>query len=556
MKGMIKGGLCLALGWLTSQAGAQEVLWKASAPNDAVRAAVAPAWDGQATGIRPVSLTAPVPLGAFDPIGAPAPKVRAQSAAEPPLPVPGNKDASQLLMPPRALPPGGGDFTGPSPQPYSIMTLPSNSAWDVVGVPQPDSHPVFSSGGGDCGCSMPSCDSCGSCCAPSSNSCCGSSGNSCCGSGWGGVFGDNGCCADRGRFWFSSEFLLSYDRAETVPPLVTSSPVGVPLFANGRAIAGAIGQPSTQVLYNSVPDQLRPGFRFDAGMWFSNYCPNLGVEVNYLTLGQVGNSSTFYSTGNPQLFRPFYNVAPANGVAPQNFTELVAVPGIVGGTVTVSSYSQVWGMEGLFRYKWCCGPNYWLDILAGYRHFDLTEGIDISENLTTSAATGSTNIIVHDSFHTRNQFNGGEVGLEGQWHFAPRWSLFGTVKVAMGDTHEILDINGSTTSGGVTLPGGLLALPTNIGRYTADRFAVQPEVGLKIAYDVTDRLTLYVGYDLIYLSNVIRPGDQIDTNVNPNFIPNPPFGAGTGVGPHQPAVLFHTTSFWTQGVNFGLIYRF
>jgi hypothetical protein len=172
--------------------------------------------------------------------------------------------------------------------------------------------------------------------------------------------------------------------------------------------------------------------------------------------------------------------------------------------------------------------------------------------------------LVHDSFHTRNQFNGGEVGLDGQWRFAPRWTLGSTVKLAMGSTHEIVNIDGSTTVSNLPLglqqfngtqPGGLYALSTNIGRHTANRFAVLPEVAFKIGYNVTPNLQVFVGYDFLFLSSVVRPGEQIDPNVNPNFIP-PLRGPGTNVGPAQPAVLFNTSNYWAQGLNFGLLYRF
>jgi hypothetical protein len=58
------------------------------------------------------------------------------------------------------------------------------------------------------------------------------------------------------------------------------------------------------------------------------------------------------------------------------------------------------------------------------------------------------------------------------------------------------------------------------------------------------------------VSNVVRPGDQIDRRINPSQIPlPPPAGAQPLVGVAQPAVLFRTTTFIAQGVSFGLQYR-
>ncbi|MGG7379585.1 BBP7 family outer membrane beta-barrel protein, partial [Escherichia coli] len=72
----------------------------------------------------------------------------------------------------------------------------------------------------------------------------------------------------------------------------------------------------------------------------------------------------------------------------------------------------------------------------------------------------------------------------------------------------------STTPGGQTsaVVGGLLALPSNIGNFQRNRFGVVPQVGLKVGYNLTDNLRVYVGYDFLWWCNVVRPGDQIDTN--------------------------------------------
>ena len=118
--------------------------------------------------------------------------------------------------------------------------------------------------------------------------------------------------------------------------------------------------------------------------------------------------------------------------------------------------------------------------------------------------------------------------------------------------HQIVLIDGvtsSTASG--TQRGGLLALPTNIGRYSRDSFAIVPELGLKVGYNFTDRLRGFVGYDVLYASNVVRPGDQVDTFVNSSFLP-----PGPGVGAPLPRFQFRQTDFWAQGVSFGLEWRY
>jgi len=137
-----------------------------------------------------------------------------------------------------------------------------------------------------------------------------------------------------------------------------------------------------------------------------------------------------------------------------------------------------------------------------------------------------------------------------------RWTFDLLGKVALGDTHERIIIDGTTarTFGGVTevQPGGLLALPTNIGAVNHDRFAVVPELGLKLGYQITPHIKFTVGYTFLYWSEVVRAGDQIDTTVNVTRIP---FGT-TPVGPARPAPLGKTNDFWAQGVNLGLEFKF
>jgi hypothetical protein len=56
------------------------------------------------------------------------------------------------------------------------------------------------------------------------------------------------------------------------------------------------------------------------------------------------------------------------------------------------------------------------------------------------------------------------------------------------------------------------------------------------------------------LSNVARPGNQVNRVTSANLIPSDA-SYGTS-GPNQPAFQFHTSSYWAQGLNLGLDFRF
>src|SRR5262245_48881822 len=166
---------------------------------------------------------------------------------------------------------------------------------------------------------------------------------------------------------------------------------------------------------------------------------------------------------------------------------------------------------------------------------------------------------VTDEFLTRNQFYGGQVGIRAEARCG-RWYLLTRSTVALGSTQQQIDVRGSstltTTAGTIqTVNGGLLATATNIGTFNRSEFSVIPEVGVNIGYCIAPGLRVFVGYNFLYWNNVVRPGDQIDRFVNPNFVPTDPrFGLGNGlVAPRLPA---RTTDFFAHGINAGVAIRF
>lgn len=72
---------------------------------------------------------------------------------------------------------------------------------------------------------------------------------------------------------------------------------------------------------------------------------------------------------------------------------------------------------------------------------------------------------------------------------------------------------------------------------------------VNLGYNITDHVRVFVGYDFLYLSNVIRAGDQVNLNVNPNRF------LGISGGPANSPFAFHTSDYWAQGLNFGLEFR-
>jgi hypothetical protein len=338
--------------------------------------------------------------------------------------------------------------------------------------------------------------------------------------------------------WVRAEALLWWTKSAGIPPLLTTSPDNTP-----QAQAGVLGQPGTVVLVGDqeLNGDFRAGGRIAVGTWL-DACDNVGLEFVYLGLGQSTQRFDRSSTGSPILARPFFDVD--RGV--EN-SRLLAYPNVVQGDFSCSATNSFQAAEALLRWAIVRCPGYRIELLGGYRFQRLTDALDIADSSNT-AAPGAT-IQVFDQFHTRNDFHGGELGIAGAWHRC-RWSLEGTAKLALGNTHSQIDIDGSTTTAAGTFAGGMLALPSNMGRYGADQFSVVPEIGATLGYDLTCRLRMTAGYTFIYWNHVSRPGDQIDPNLSPSQFP-PTTQTAT-----RPAFERRTTDFWAQGINLGLDYRF
>jgi hypothetical protein len=351
--------------------------------------------------------------------------------------------------------------------------------------------------------------------------------------------------------WFSGEFLLWWIKGANVPPLVTTGPPGT---------TGALGQPGTTVLFGPDSDLFRSpsaGGRFTAGCWFDEEHV-IGVEGSYFFVAPRGDHFSAAgdgSPGSPIISRPFFNTATG-----MEDSELVNFPGVVAGRVSVDPTSRLQGYEANLLCNLCCSCNWSLDCLAGFRYLDLDEGLGITENLTVLPSVpliGGTQFVVQDHFNTHNQFYGGQLGLRGQvWQGC--FFAVANLKCALGDSQQGVDIAGFTTitpPGGpaTTQSGGLLALPSNGGHFFGDRFAVVPEGSLVLGYQVTEHVSLTVGYTFLYWSNVARPGDQIDRGLNPAALP---LNGAPPTPTSRPAFLLQDSDFWVQGLTFGLELRF
>ncbi|MCC9601587.1 BBP7 family outer membrane beta-barrel protein [Stieleria sp. JC731] len=354
----------------------------------------------------------------------------------------------------------------------------------------------------------------------------------------------------------SFEALNFWTDGMSVPALVTQS---LPGSISGRSEAGVL--PGATVLYggNDILDDSRTGGRLRFGFWFDR-CHTVGLAAEYLELERESEAFSAASTGDPILARPFYNVTTG-----MNDSELIAFNDgqiALTGTVSVQAYSELVGGgvnlrflkgcdEGCREWLFCGRNNHYCtrsEFRLGYRFMELNEGVSIHEDLLSTGTNPGT-FDITDAFDTENRFNGVDLGWSRRI-VRGYWTLESLIRIAVGNTNQIVRINGSTSiDDGAAQSGGLLAL-TNQGTFEQDEFSVLPELNLTLGYQLTDHLKATVGYTGIYWSNVVRPGEHIPTAVNPNFLP--PAVSGTDA---YPLFSFDTTDYWAHGLTYGLEYR-
>lgn len=369
--------------------------------------------------------------------------------------------------------------------------------------------------------------------------------------------------------WVDLELLLWVVRPQPIPyPLAISAP---------RGVAPVLGTPGVEVLYgqeNIDYNDTNKAFRLSAGVW--DECRKWGFMASgFIQEGttQVGNFAA-PRDGRFTIARPFINALFLPDLVPQSYVVGLGVPvfgdigfgpGVGGfdGIIDINNRIQFGGAEANIL-KNCAYYDKWkFNLLAGIRYVDIDEQLDITSltvdpNGAADPVASPNLTFVSDSFGVRNQFLGLNLGFQTELRCG-RFFFDGTFKAAFGNTNEHLMIQGYTSrriDDFFTLQqGGLLATTANITDVKKNEFAIVPEVCMKLGYNISQRCSVTVGYDFLYISRLMRPGDQIDPVVNPVFVPVRPEYPGD-FGPVRPRNDFNRTDFWAQGITLGFSVKY
>lgn len=360
--------------------------------------------------------------------------------------------------------------------------------------------------------------------------------------------------------WFAADYLLWSQKGMYLPPLVT------------RGSARNVNPANGDIVYGDGNDYLEGslnGLRLNFGIWLDR-CHEWSVAAEYFGWDQISEGASFRSNGVNSFGRPFFD-ATAGG---QRRANLIDFNGTINGSpITVSGVFDINATSELhsggFQFRRFlaassgCGDTVFLrlpanyrsrtDLGIGYRYTQLDESLSMITNTqTTVPTTAAGTLLTSDLFTTTTQFNGFDFGI---FYTRQRglWNLDLRGKFAIGTNRQTVLIDGSTTRNvgtPQTRDGGFLALSTNMGERSRDRLSVLPEFGADLGYQLTPRLRAKVGYTFMYWSNVVRPGDHIDLDIDARLVPFGPGSTST-----RPEFKFNETDYWAQGVSFGGEFR-
>jgi hypothetical protein len=387
----------------------------------------------------------------------------------------------------------------------------------------------------------------------------------------------NGCSPGaRGILYARAEYLSWWFKGMHIPPLVVEGNEDDGNFVDGRIVYGN----------EDILDDARDGLRLRIGLWLDD-CGQWAIEGDYIGFEEL---TSRYVNGGDGVTPPFVGRPFIDAQTGLNAVQDVSFPGI-RGTVTVDAMSEFESFGVRMRHNICCVSGNCgcgdpvgcgggiggcsggtgcgsgvcggrrgtqrIDFLFGVRSARLREGLVITEDLRTTETGPQTDIYGQDRFHTKNEFLGGELGFLWEWEHQ-RWSLELLSLLAIGNNQQTVDISGFTArdtnqgAGIETKEGLLLTQTTNIGSYSRNEFSVIPQIGATVGFQMTPRFRFTGGYTLMYWGNVVRPGEQIDLHVNPDYLD---FNPGNDGAPFRPAFAFDETDLWAHGINLGGEYR-
>jgi hypothetical protein len=355
-----------------------------------------------------------------------------------------------------------------------------------------------------------------------------------------------------GESWIRGDWLYWNFRNMPVPPLLVT---GNPAVAG----AGIPGSGNAASLLGTTRDLGQfHGLRATFGQWFDQD-GELGFEISGFVFGREGTADSFTGSATQTVSVPVIGTNGLVGVYDVSF------PGRFTGAAVVGTASQLFGGEGVFLHRWYGNGCVSVDSMWGYRYMQLNERLDLLTQSQAAGAIGTfqgamlppgATVFTTDSFRARTEFHGVLLGgrIEGR---RDMFTVTAYGKGGVGANVQTLRAEGNTRAlvGGTSsvVVGGIRVQPTNFGRDTNTDFSLFGETGIEFGLQVSKHLSVRAGYNLLFWSDVLRPGNVITPLTTLSQVPiDPTFNRA--IPATQPATVFRSTDFLAHGLVVGAVF--
>jgi hypothetical protein len=278
-----------------------------------------------------------------------------------------------------------------------------------------------------------------------------------------------------------------------------------------------------------------PGGRFAVGAWSPDIDPILGPEVPLYWWG--AEVEGFFLNERSTAF-----------------AAQVSVPGLATSDLVGGATFDLWGVEANVHANIYRNPPsqiFRADLFAGVRHLHFNSALTATRRTTFAADLANfpaflplagTLVEQTAAFSTETRFFGAQVGLGTQLILSRHVMVGSEFKLALGTNLNDSDIAGQVGSTPVNPAVGTGPFPAFSGSFSRNRFSYVPQVGLYLALPFGDHLTVRVGGDLFYWSQVARAANQVDLTT----------AAGASAG----AEVIRNRGLLVTGVDVGLQFRY
>ncbi len=363
-----------------------------------------------------------------------------------------------------------------------------------------------------------------------------------------------------GRFtagmWLDSDQSLGIEGSGF---FITRKTAGFQSSVGGSADQSLISLPGSNNIFI-----VTPGTAPTAGLPVTTTTNSTITTVTTTTGGPTTTTTSNGSTSSTTTGTPGTPGTPSTSTLSQTFAAFAVRQAM--SNIVDSGSTGMWGAELNAR---CTSPSLGaVSGIFGFRYLNFHEDLGIADSFQFFQPQGFQNLpnfsnfptnfsyTTADMIRTSNQFYGGQLGVDLDMYIG-NFTIDFVAKAALGVMHEtvnVFGVNSNSLNGGAVMSGGLLSSAADQGNHTRDRIAFVPEINLKLGYQILSCLRFYVGYDCLYLSSVVRPGEQ--TGLSTTTIQANVGGTNSQITVNQPAFRLKANDLVVNGINFGMEFRY